>query len=84
MKRRRRGNRKEGEGETNMNKAQGHGVWRILKHIGRIQELMARQNVQRRLGRSLGPGFEYNLKDLGVSELPKDFRTGNDMIRCEI
>lgn len=31
-------------------------------HIGRIQELTVRQNVQRRLGRlgrSLGPGFEY-------------------------
>lgn len=34
-------------------------------------------------GRSLGPGFECQFKDLGASELPKDFRTGNDMIRCE-
>lgn len=32
----------------------------------------------------LGPGFEYHFKDLGASELPKGFRTGNDMIRCEM
>lgn len=77
---------KQKEGRRRDKHEQSTRAWsmRILNHTGRIQELTARQNVQRRLGRLLGPGFEYHFKDLGASELPKDFRTGNDMIRCEM
>lgn len=49
MKRRRRGKRKGGE--NNINKAQGHGICKILKHTGSIRELTTRHNIQRRLGR---------------------------------
>lgn len=67
-----------------MNKTQRHRSIEHSQHTGRTRTLTTVHSIQSmRLQRWLGVGPECHLKKFVDSELPKGFKTGNDMSTWE-